>query len=241
MKRTLLTLLLAFTLPLLIFGQTIGAKPQQQGNGPADAEMRFFSPIKGWVVMEETLRGYEIGIDTQTRHGGKASAFARSKPITSDVRVIALRQSVMADRFRGQRVRLSGWLKAEEVAEWAGLWLRIDGEQGVRLSLDNMQDRPVKGTGDWQRYELVLNVPDNAIAVSFGLVLVGKGRVWMDDLSLDRAPTESTTTERYGKSLTRPNDDEYNRRREALAKRLLEELKAGSLQPVNLDFEGPIS
>jgi hypothetical protein len=236
MKRIPL-MFLAITIWCLGFGQRTETKEQQQSKVAPDANMQFVSPFKGWVVRAETLQDYDVGIDTQTKHGGKASAFARSKTTSGSIGVCVLRQSIMADQFRDERVRLSGWLKSENITEWAGFWLRIDGEQGVRLSLDNMQGRPIKGTGDWRRFELVLNVPHNALAISFGLVLVDKGQIWMDDLSLERAPAESLTTERYGRSAARPADDEYVRRREALAKRLLEELKAKPLEPVNLDFE----
>jgi hypothetical protein len=235
MKRIPLTTLFVITITLLICGLKIVTKAQSKS--ASDVELRFVSPIKGWVVTEEALQDYEVGTDSLVKHSGKASAFARSKSATTTARAVALRQSVKADPFRGQRVRLSGWLKAEKVEEWAGLWLRIDGEQGVRLSLDNMQHRRVKGTTDWQQYELVLDVPEHAIAVSFGLVLAGKGQAWMDDLRLDKVGREVATTETLGRSQPRPGDDQYNRRREAFGRRLLEELKTRSSQPINLDFE----
>jgi hypothetical protein len=236
-KRIPLTILLVITIAGLTCGLRIVTKAQSKS--ASNVELRFVSPIKGWVVVEEALQDYEIGIDSLVKHSGKASAFARSKAATTTARAVALRQSVKADPFRGQRVRLSGWLKGEKVEEWAGLWLRVDGEQGVRLSLDNMQHRRVKGTTDWHHYELVLDVPENAVAVSFGLVLAGKGQAWMDDLRLDQVARQVATTETNGRSQPRPGDDEYDRRREAFARRLLEELKTKPPQPVNLDFETP--
>ncbi len=53
------------------------------------------------------------------------------------------------------------------------------------LAFDNMDSRPVKGTTDWRRYEVVLDVPEAALRVAFGPVLRGAGRVWADDLTLD--------------------------------------------------------
>lgn len=43
-----------------------------------------------------------------------------------------------------------------------GLWFRVDGTTGKSLSFDNMQDRAVKGTTEWARYEIVLDVPEGA-------------------------------------------------------------------------------
>ena len=239
MKRITLAIPFVITAALLTCGLRAVTKAQQQSKSVSDFELRFVSPIKGWVVVEDALQDYEIGTDRLVKHSGKASAFARSRAATTTARAVVLRQAVKADPFRGQRVRLSGWLKGEKVEEWAGLWLRIDGEQGFRLSLDNMRHRRVKGTTDWRHYELVLDVPENAVAVSFGMVLAGKGQAWMDDLRLDTVAREVATTETHGRSQPRPDDDEYNRRREAFARRLLEELKTGPSQPFNLDFETP--
>jgi hypothetical protein len=234
---------LVFLLVVAISGMTNSHLPetwaQQSGSGPAEMELRFVSPIKGWIALEEVFQNYEIRADQRLKRGGNFSASARSKPGAGATGVAVIRQSVKADRFRGRQVQLSGWLKTDQVTGWSGLWLRIDGEQGFRLSLDNMQDRPMKGTSDWRQFELVLNVPETAVAVSFGLVLAGQGQVWMDDLQLEKISHDAPTTERYGKSLPRPGDHEFNRRRAAFARRLNEELKTMTDQPINLDFENP--
>jgi hypothetical protein len=239
MKKISFVFFLASIAQLPAFGQASEIKTQQLSNRPSEIGLRFVSPLTGWVAMEETAQNYDIGADSKVQRSGKFSAYAKSKPSANSTRVAVIRQSIRTDQFRGQRVRLSGWIKADQVAEWAGLWLRIDGENGYRLSLDNMQNRPIKGTSDWRLCELVLDVPEPAVAISFGLVLAGQGQVWMDDLKLEKVSFETPSTERYGKSLPRPGDHEYNRRREAFARRLSEELMTMPLQPVNVDFERP--
>jgi hypothetical protein len=94
-------------------------------------------------------------------------------------------QTFAADRFRGARLRLSGYVKSEDVVQWAGLWMRIDGPRGEMLGFDNMQDRPIKGTRAWTRHTIVLDVPDTSQAIAFGILLSGAGRVWLDDLEFD--------------------------------------------------------
>jgi hypothetical protein len=51
--------------------------------------------------------------------------------------------------------------EATEVTGWAGLWLRIDGPNGV-LVIDNMEDRALRGTTDWIQAAIVLDVADQA-------------------------------------------------------------------------------
>ena len=61
--------------------------------------------------------------------------------------------------------------------------------------LDNMADRPVRGTMDWQRYEVVLDVPAEAQAIAFGILLPGEGEAWMSDLDLETVGSETETTD----------------------------------------------
>ena len=53
---------------------------------------------------------------------------------------------------RGKRIRLSGHARSKDVSDWAGLWMRVDGPKGEPLAFDNMQQRPIKGTGEFADY-----------------------------------------------------------------------------------------
>ncbi|KAB2352595.1 hypothetical protein [Actinomadura rudentiformis] len=57
------------------------------------------------------------------------------------------------------------------------------------LAFDNMGDRPVRGTADWQRYEVVLDVPRAAVNVAYGVLLVGAGVVSIAGIRLTPAPS----------------------------------------------------
>jgi hypothetical protein len=48
-----------------------------------------------------------------------------------------------------------------------------------------MQDRPIKGTTDWQRYDVVLDVPADSTGISFGILLDGTGKVWLSATKFD--------------------------------------------------------
>jgi hypothetical protein len=47
------------------------------------------------------------------------------------------------------------------VTGWAGLWLRVDGSNGM-LVLDNVEDRALHGTTDWTQASIVLDVAEQA-------------------------------------------------------------------------------
>ena len=137
----------------------------------------------GWSVAGSHPADYEMGLDRVTRRSGKSSAVLRARTPTA-AGFGTLMQQIDAADYRGRRVRLSGFSKAAAVAGWAGLWMRVDGPRGV-LAFDNMQSRPIKGTADWQRCEVVLDVPSAASAIWFGLLLTGPGQVWFDDLQVE--------------------------------------------------------
>jgi hypothetical protein len=240
MNRIPLVAVLTLATSSLTFGQTPDQKtesPARAGSVSQSPEERFVSPIKGWSVSEETLQDYEAGIDRSVTHGDRASAYVRSKSSDMKAKAIVLRQAVRSDLFRGQRVRLSGYVRGNVVEGWAGLWMRVDGQQGIRLSLDNMKNRPIRGSTGWMKYEVVLDVPEDSVAICFGLLLAGEGQVWMDDLKVETVDHQTVTTELFRRSEPRPDDEESGRRRAAYTKRLNEELKAMPSKPVNLDFE----
>ena len=56
---------------------------------------------------------------------------------------------------------------------------------GRALTFDQMQSRQFKGTTDWTRHEFVLDVPEDAEILRFGLRFDGTGQAWADDLTLD--------------------------------------------------------
>lgn len=87
------------------------------------------------------------------------------------------------DQVRGKKILLSGWVRTENLrAGWAGLWLRVD---GARPFFDNMGDRGLRGTADWTYLSTQTTVPDDAMAVYFGLVMPGIGDGWFDQLKVE--------------------------------------------------------
>ena len=148
---------------------------------------------KGWFHAGNRPKDYDMSVDRSVAHGGKASASLKS--ITEKTGGFGtLMQTCKADAFRGQRVRMSGYVQAKDVADWAGLWMRVDGSQKEALTFDNMQGRPIKGTSDWTKYEIVLDVPAAAQEIAFGVLLTGKGQVWMDDLNFEVVGKDVPTT-----------------------------------------------
>jgi hypothetical protein len=134
---------------------------------------------KGWFGGGE---GYELDCDIDMKHGGKASGSLKATDKAKNFGTFT--SAFRADNYRGKRVRLVAFVKPEGVKGWAGLWLRVDGKEKTAIAFDNMNARPIKGTSDWTKYGLVLDVPKEAEEIYFGCLLSGPGRLWIDDMEL---------------------------------------------------------
>jgi hypothetical protein len=158
---------------------------------------------RGWYLAGSKPHDYQTGVN-DAQYNGHRVAFLQSVAATPDG-FGTLMQDFRADDYVGKRVRFSAMLKAESVADGAGLWMRIDKNVGASSSpktlvLDNMHDRPVKGTEDWKSYQVVLDVPNDATGIFFGVMLIGSGDVMMSDakietVGLDVQPTAKPTPE----------------------------------------------
>lgn len=146
---------------------------------------------KGWGTYGIQLQNYEMGIDAVVKHNGKAGAYIKS--IGDSVAGFgALMQTFNAESYRGKRVRMSAWMKTEN-AESAQLWLRLDGDKRI-LGFDNMDNRPVKGTTEWNKYDITLDVPEATINIAFGAFVSKTGQAWVDDFQFEIAGSEVPTT-----------------------------------------------
>jgi hypothetical protein len=128
----------------------------------------------GWLMVGSKPKDFEVEVDTLNGYQGHAGASLKCERTTPDG-FGTLMQSILANEYKGQKVRLSGFIKSDQVAGWAGLWLRVDQGKDV-VAFDNMQDRPIKGTQSWKPYEVVLAVPVSATHISFGILLNGPGK-----------------------------------------------------------------
>lgn len=148
----------------------------------------------GWVAWGTAPQDYEIKIDGAQTRDGHPSAVVRSVA-TKPSGFGTLMQTFIPEDYRGKRVRFAGWVKSQDVDNWAGLWMRVDGTGSRLLAFDNMASRPIKGTTNWHRYEVVLDVSEDATALNFGVLLDGPGSVWLSDGELVVVGRDVPTTD----------------------------------------------
>jgi len=106
-----------------------------------------------------------------------------------------LMQSFSAAAYRGKTVRLHAWLRLEAAAkaDAAQMWLRVDRTNREMGFFDNMQNRPVRSAA-WTEAQIVGRIDDDAERINVGLMSIGGGRAWMDDVSFEVVTATTPTT-----------------------------------------------
>lgn len=156
-----------------------------------------FDTPTAWFNAGSKPKSYEMGIEKGVGQNGNNAATIKS--IDKQIEGFGtLMQQCMPDKYLGKKIKMTAFVKTENVANWAGLWLRVD-QKGTNqpLSFDNMGNRPIKGTTNWTKYEIVLDVPNNASLIAYGALIDGTGQIWFDNITFeivsDFAPSTSST------------------------------------------------
>lgn len=149
--------------------------------------------IKGWVLAGSAPSKYEIGVVDDSERNGKV-AFLKSTETKIKGEFGTIMQSFVPEDYLGKRVKLTAYIKSQDVEDWAGMWMRVDGEKGKILSFDNMEKRPIEGTKAWKQYEIVLDVPQESINLAYGVLLSETGRVWIDSFKFEIVSSAIPTT-----------------------------------------------
>lgn len=158
----------------------VSFKSIHSGNSPSINVAGLQNTPVGWHLAGSKPSSYEIGTTNIT---GNTVAYLKSKEKQIGG-FGTIMQSASSEEFKGKRVKLSAKIRTEGVEHWAGLWFRVDGASN-QLAFDNMRDRPITGTTDWQVYEVVLNVSHASQALAYGVLLSNTGSVWIDDVNLE--------------------------------------------------------
>jgi len=156
--------------------------------------------IDGWFEAGSKPDLYEIGKDEIVKYNNESSMYLKS---TSDVKdgFGTIMKQISPDEYIGKRIRMTGMIKSENVGDWAGMWMRVDGpDYGKSLQFDNMYNRPIKGTNDWTKYEIVLNVPENSTNIAYGVLVHGNGRVWLVNPVFEEVGNDVPTTNMPGET-----------------------------------------
>ncbi len=112
-----------------------------------------------------------------------------SVPDNAPVPAGNLMQSFHAAAYRGKTVRLTAWLRLEASApeDRAQMWLGVDRVNDKKGFFDDTSDRAVR-SAEWTFREIRARIDADATSIKFGVMSIGRGRVWVDHVSFEVVP-----------------------------------------------------
>lgn len=181
--------------------------------------------LRGWLILalpDEAV----YGLDPTTPYAGKASLALSLFKGRSQGSLLVLHEGFSADAYRGKRVRLRAYVKAEGDTQ-AKLNLKIvgalldpqpqiphmhAGSQGMHMGyIAHAKIKQMEENSDWLLHEMVINVPEDGTLMSVMLGMEKPGKIWMSGMVLDMVDATVPLT---GTEMDPP-----------------------SLKPLNLDFQ----
>ncbi|MET0960812.1 MAG: hypothetical protein ABWX58_10870 [Psychrobacillus psychrotolerans] len=149
--------------------------------------------IIGWNLSGSYTELYELTVDDKVFHTGTKSGLLSAKGEANEQHFGTMMQGFQAENYKDKRIKMSCFLKTEQVTK-CGAWLRIDNVSGDTLQFDNMDSRSIQETTDWNHYSIVLDVPEESASIHFGVLLVGKGKVWADGFRFEEVNEKVDST-----------------------------------------------
>lgn len=161
----------------------------------------------GWFLVSprpSSLSPFHVGTGNTPGMAGQAVYVSgETDPVTttwdSGRRYGAMERKFSFAGWRGRRVRVSLRLKTDgHLFGWTSLYLRQADQNGIYA----YPQKTAAGSDAWERHQFVLDVPANATEATIAVGLAGKGRVWVDSLSVQpvTAAIPATNTRRITNS-----------------------------------------
>lgn len=96
--------------------------------------------------------------------------------------------------FCGKRIRVSAALKTRDAGP-CQLWVRADAGKDNPAAFTRLPWKEVpKGSKDWQRCSIEMDVPADTTSLIFGTACYGKGTTWVDAFSVDILPARGSVS-----------------------------------------------
>jgi hypothetical protein len=180
--------------------------------------------------------------------GGRGGRGGGRGPQGPRVRPVYFEQALNAVPYRERRVRVSLWVRTrlpdkpakDMPTSQAHAFIRVDNEDASTSSYDGSTISPIFGTTDWTRKVMIIEVPPDAFALSFGVGMLGPGELWVDDVVIDDQGAASGAYARQPmftpEQLQRATPEQVAQGKEMIARRVAA-AKERPTEMTNGDFE----
>lgn len=150
---------------------------------------------KGWYMSGESPTFYEVEIETSNPHSGTSCAKLQNSAQAKSHMWATLMQDMGPQEYLDKRLRMNFWVRTGSLQGHVQPWMRVDGDNEVTVSFDNMCNRSINKETDWTPYSIVLDVPPQSKNIAFGIMLIGSGTAYFDDISFEIVGKDIPTTD----------------------------------------------
>lgn len=135
--------------------------------------------LNAWSIQSN---GFSVDLDESISQSGAASLRIRA---IDDARSALIQQSVDGTFLREQAVRLTGYIRTEEIGGSATLVVIVEGD-GERIFVDDMRGREVVNTTEWAQHAVAVPQLPNAETLTVGALVIGEtGKAWFDTFEME--------------------------------------------------------
>ena len=143
------------------------------------------SPLPGWSIEGRAGGAYIAEADGQiTREGHPTIRFHPTQDTGGAYGTFMT--TLDARALRGRRARATLWVRTQGVTARGDVWIRAQAAEspadgpGLATSITRLAPN-----AEFTRYQLMVDVPDDAASVQLGLGLGGPGMLWMDGVTVE--------------------------------------------------------
>lgn len=136
-----------------------------------------------WHLMSSNKKQYLIKTDSGIKHSGAYSLYIASADTAQKPKFAGLGYS-LPGKYSGREITVSAWMRTAEIKGSLALMLGLYDADGNTLAFENLERKKIKGTADWKQYSVTLPVPLNTQYIHIGPILIGQGKLWVDDVDV---------------------------------------------------------
>lgn len=136
-----------------------------------------------WEMISTCANHYEFLVSNDA-YSGDGSGYLAS--IDGYVPWCNTIQEISGELYAGKYVRIIGMIKTKDVSNWAGFWIEANAIDVLQVSsvAPHWIDNTATYSG-WTEYEKRIYVPEDAVSIVFGAMMIGEGKMWMDNLRFE--------------------------------------------------------
>jgi pimeloyl-ACP methyl ester carboxylesterase len=136
-----------------------------------------------WHLMSPNKKQYLVKTDSDVKHSGTYSLYIASVDTAQKPKFAGLGYS-LPGKYLGKEITVKSWMCTADMKGSLALMLGLYDADGNNLAFENLEKQKIKGTREWKQYSVTLPMPENTQFIHIGPILIGRGKLWVDDIEV---------------------------------------------------------